>query len=163
MTDIFEVVASKSNRIVLEAMAALPGATQAEIAKKTKLSAELVAKSLEELVGSKLAKKTGTLPNAKYTLSPAGFTPFMAWLGKVAEAQTVAAVEKQLTEFGSKVGTILADGANWVGKSVSDQIQIDVDPKRLGREIGRKLADAKADVQKEADNVVKQVKARVKR
>jgi hypothetical protein len=163
MTDIFEAIANKSNRLVLEVLAKKPASTQATLVSETKLTAEQAQAVLLDLVSNKLVKKTGTTPNAKYSIIPAGFSPYLAWLGKVAEAQAVAAIEQQLNEVGEKVGSWLATSADWVSEKVGEQVQLDIDPKRWGQELGRKLAEAKVDIQTEADKVVKEVKNRVKR
>lgn len=163
MTDIFEVIAKGSSRLVLEVLAQKPESTKASLITETKLTALEVEACLADLVTNKLAKKTGSGQSIKYSINPAGFTPYLTWLGKVAEKQAVASIERQLNDVGEKVGTWLATSADWVSAKVGEQVQLDIDPKRWGKELGRKLAEAKVDVQKEAENVVKEVKNRVKR
>jgi len=91
-------------------------------------------------------------------------------------------------EAGAKLGTWLTERAGWLSEQVKAKVvelDLNVDPKDLGRQLGRKLADAKVeteksakefekiarqkldevveDVRTEAANVAREVKSRVKK
>jgi hypothetical protein len=76
-------------------------------------------------------------------------------------------LELQLLDIGDKLGKVIADGSVWVSKKVQENV--DIDPKKLAKDLGRSLAEVKRDVQKEARGVqrdakkiVNDVKRRVK-
>jgi hypothetical protein len=80
----------------------------------------------------------------------------VSWLAKVAETQAVANLEIQLVDLGEKLGKVVADGSDWVSAKVKDNV--DIDPKKWGKELGRIAAEIKRDVQKEATEVQKETK-----
>ena len=73
----------------------------------------------------------------------------------------------------------LSAGSSWVGSKIAEQVDIDTDPKTLGRELGRMLADTKhqaelaareaeksarqaaAEARQTVDQVVEDIKTRV--
>jgi hypothetical protein len=106
------------------------------------------------LVAAKLVKSTGSGASKKYSLNAKGFAPYVSWLAKVAETQAVANLELQLIDLGEKLGAAVADGSDWVSAKVKDNV--DIDPKKWGKELGRIAAEIKREVQKEATGVQKQ-------
>jgi DNA-binding transcriptional ArsR family regulator len=168
MSDVFKAIADPKSRLVLEKLAHLPASTVAKLSPEAGLTAEQTTKQLTELVAAGLIKSTGSGASKKYSLNPKGFGPYVAWLAKVAETQAVANLELQLVDVSEKIGGAIATGSEWIGKKVSENV--DVDPKKWAKELGRILAEVKAEVQKEAqvvaketDKVVKKVVKRVKR
>lgn len=168
MTDIFKAIADPKARLLLETLAKKPESTVAKLAEYSKLTSAQVSKIIASLVEAKLVKSTGSSASKKYSLNGKGFSPYLSWLAKVAETQTVANLELQLNELGEKLGNVIAQGSVWIGDKVRNNI--DVDPKKRAKELGRILAEVKTEVkkevkavQKEAKSAVAEVKRRVKR
>jgi DNA-binding transcriptional ArsR family regulator len=167
MSDIFKAIADPKARLVLETLADKPGSTVAKAAAASGLKAEQITTIVATLVEADLVKSTGSGTSKKYSLNAKGFGPYVAWLAKVAETQAVANLELQLLDVGDKLGKVIADGSLWVSKKVQENV--DIDPKKLAKDLGRSLAEVKRDVQKEARGVkrdakkiVNDVKKRVK-
>jgi len=157
MSDIFKAIADPKARLVLENLAKQPASTIAKTATATKLTSAQVTTILTSLNEVKLVKGTGSGANRKYSLNAKGFGPYIAWLAKVAEAQAVSSLEKEVLVLGEKLGRSLADGSNWVAKKVKKNIGVDT--KKVAKDLGRKAANAKRDVQKEVKAVKKEAKA----
>ena len=157
MSDIFKVIADPKARLVLENLAKQPASTLAKTVTATKLTSAQVTTILTSLSEAKLVKGTGSGASRKYSLNAKGFSPIVSWLAKVAEAQAVSSLEKEVLVLGEKLGRGIADGSVWVAKKVKENLG--VDSKKVARDIGRKAANAKRDVQKEVKAVKKEAKA----
>ena len=167
MSDIFKALANPKARLVLETLAKTPATTVSKLAEAGNVPAAQVTTQLTELVEAKLVRSTGSGTSKKYSINAKGFTPYLTWLAKVAEAQAVAQLEKQVTELGGKVGSAVSTGTNWVSDQVS--ANVDINPKKWGRQLGKMLAEVKVEaqkevkgVQKDAKKIAKTVKARIK-
>jgi DNA-binding transcriptional ArsR family regulator len=154
MTDIFKAIADPKARLVLETLADKPGSTVAKTSEFSKLSLEQVTTIVATLVEAKLVKSTGSGASKKYSLNAKGFGPYVSWLGKVAETSAVSNLELQLVELGEKLGNVVAEGSDWVTTKVKENV--DIDPKKWGKELGRILAEVKREVQKETTQVKKE-------
>lgn len=168
MSDIFKAIADPKARLVLETLAEKPASTIAKTAEHSGLKADQVSNLVLSLVEAKLIKSTGSGASKKYSLNAKGFGPYVAWLAKVAETQAVANLELQLVDLGERIGNAVADGGEWLTDRIN--ANIDVDPKKWGKELGRVLADVKKEVQsevvevkKDAKKIANEVKRRVKR
>ena len=157
MSDIFKVMADPKARLVLESLAKKPASTIAKTAEATKLTTAQVTTILTSLTEAKVVKGTGSGTGKKYSLNAKGFGPIVSWLAKVAEAQAVASLEKEVLVLGEKLGKGLADGSVWVAKKVKENLG--VDSKKVAKDLGRKAANVKRDVQKEVKAVKKEAKA----
>jgi DNA-binding transcriptional ArsR family regulator len=167
MSDIFKALANPKARLVLETLAKTPSSTASKLSEDSKVSSEQVTAQLGLLVEAGLVRATGSGASKKYSINAKGFTPYLTWLAKVAEAQAVAKLEQQVIKLGGKVGSAVSTGSKWVSGQV--KAKVDVDPKKLGKELGRMLADVKIEgqkeikgVQKDAKRIVKTVRARIK-
>lgn len=167
MSDVFRAIADPKARELLEAIAKQPALTASKLTAASGMSAEQVSKLLGNLVEAGLVKSTGSGASKKYSVNPKGFGPYVSWLAKVAETQAVANLELQLIDLGEKLGNVIASGSSWVEQKVSENV--DVDPKKWARDLGKILAEIKIEVQKEAKEVQKEardifadVKSRVK-
>ncbi len=154
MTDIFKAIADPKARLVLETLADKPGSTVAKTAEFSKLTSAQVTTIVATLVEAKLVKSTGSGASKKYSLNAKGFGPYVSWLGKVAETSAVSNLELQLVELGEKLGNVVAEGSDWVTTKVKENV--DIDPKKWGKELGRILAEVKREVQKETTQVKKE-------
>jgi DNA-binding transcriptional ArsR family regulator len=157
MTDIFKAIADPKARLVLETLADKPGSTVAKTAEFSKLTSAQVTTIVASLVEAKLLKATGSGASKKYTLNAKGFGPYVAWLAKVAETSAVSNLELQLVDLGGKLGSVVAEGSDWVSTKVKQNV--DIDPKKWGKELGRILAEVKREVQKETTQVKKEAKS----
>ena len=157
MTDIFKAIADPKARLVLETLADKPGSTVSKTAEFSKLKSEQVTTIVASLLEAKLIKSTGSGASKKYTLNAKGFGPYVAWLAKVAETSAVSNLELQLVDLGGKLGNVVAEGSDWVSTKVKENV--DIDPKKWGKELGRILAEVKREVQKETTQVKKEAKS----
>ena len=157
MSDIFKAIADPKSRLVIEFLAAKPASTVAKTAEATKLTSTQVTTILTSLSEAKLVKGTGSGTSKKYSLNAKGFAPYIAWIAKVAEAQAVSSLEKEVLVLGEKLGRGLADGSVWVSKKVKENLGVDT--KKVAKDLGRKAANAKRDVQKEVKAVKREAKA----
>lgn len=157
MTDIYKAIADPKARLVLETLAEKPGSTVAKTAEFSKLRAEQVTTIVASLVLAKLVKSTGSGASKKYSLNAKGFGPYVSWLAKVAETSAVSNLELQLVDLGEKLGNVVAEGSDWVSTKVKENV--DVDPKKWGKELGRILAEIKREVRKETAQVQKEAKS----
>ncbi len=157
MTDIFKAIADPKARLVLETLADKPGSTVSKTAEFSRLKPEQLTTIVASLVEAKLVKSTGSGASKKYSLNTKGFGPYVSWLAKVAETSAVSNLELQLIDLGEKFGAVVAQGSDWVSTKVKDNV--DVDPKKWGKELGRILAEVKREVQKETTQVKKEAKS----
>jgi hypothetical protein len=156
MTDIYKAIADPKARLVLETLADKPGSTAAKTAELSKLTSAQTTTIVATLVAAKLLKSTGSGASKKYTLNAKGFGPYVSWLAKVAETSAVSNLELQLVDLGEKLGNVVAEGSDWVSTKVKENV--DIDPKKWGKELGRIMAEVKREVQKETNQVKKGAK-----
>ena len=156
MTYIYRAIADPKARLVLETLANKPGSTVAKTAEFSKLSSEQVTAIVATLSAAKLVKSTGSGASKKYSLNAKGFGPYVSWLAQVAETSAVSNLELQLIDLGEKLGNVVAEGSDWVSTKVKENV--DIDPKKWGKELGRIMAEVKREVQKETTQVKKQAK-----
>lgn len=155
MSDIFSVLADPTRRAILQALAvgsrtvgdivALTGEGQPTVSKhlKTLRDAGLVT---VEAAGQARVYSIDRGPLAEVTAFLTEIAPGMAGLGAGADASKTPSndVEKVLTEAAVTLSTWLTDGATWLGGKVQEKVaESNIDPNKAGRELGRKLADAK--------------------
>jgi DNA-binding transcriptional ArsR family regulator len=157
MSDIFKAIADPKARLVLESLAAKPASTVAKAATATKLTSEQTTTILTSLSEARLVKGTGSGASKKYSLNAKGFGPYITWLAKVAEAQAVASLEKEVLVLGEKLGKSIADGSVWVAKKVKQNLGVDT--KKVAKDLGRKAANVKRGAEEEVRAVKKQAKA----
>jgi DNA-binding transcriptional ArsR family regulator len=136
MTDVFNALADQNRRTILEYVAA-EALTTAALAKKTKLSATVLEKHLKVLVAAELL-----------TVVTKGKT----------STYGSAFVSGQADILGENIGNLLSSAATWLEKRAGVKINLDVDPEQAGKELGRKLSDAK----REATEKVGEASAKVK-
>ena len=167
MSDIFKTLANPKARLVLESLAKTPSSTVTKLVQASKVSSDQVTAQLTALVESGLVRSTGSGTSKKYSINAKGFTPYLTWFAKVAESQAVARLEQQVTELGGKVGSAVSTGTSWVSDQVTANVEID--PKKWGKQLGKILADVKVEaqkevkgVQKDAKKIAKSVQARIK-
>lgn len=156
MTDIYKAIADPKARLVLETLADKPGSTVAKTAEFSKLPSAQVTTIAATLVSAKLVKSTGSGASKKYSLNAKGFGPYVSWLAKVAETSAVSNLELQLVDLSEKLGNVVAEGSDWVSTKVKENV--DINPKKWGKELGRIMAEVKREVQRETNQVKKEAK-----
>jgi DNA-binding transcriptional ArsR family regulator len=141
MTDVFDALADKNRRSILELVAASESLTTAALATKTKLSATVLAKHLKVLVEAELLTVVTKGKTSTYTLNKTGLGVAAKWFGKFGSAF----VSNQADQLGENIGNLLSSAADWLEKRVGAKINLDIDPEEAGRELGKKLSDAKRE------------------
>ena len=161
MSDIFSVLADPTRRALLQALAvgprtvgdlvSLTGEGQPTVSKhlKTLRDAGLVS---VEAAGQARVYSIDRGPLAEIEAFIAEVAPGMGGIGagaanaaaKQAAKEPANDVEKVLTDAAVTLSGWLNEGATWLGAKVQEKItDANIDPEKLGKELGRKLADAK--------------------
>jgi hypothetical protein len=68
------------------------------------------------------------------------------------------AFDKDIDVLGEKLGELFAVGGSWIAEQLATRVNVETDPKVIGRELGRKLHEAKEQAESQAKKVVKKVK-----
>ena len=196
MADIFEAIADPTRRKIMELLltAQVGGLelTVNDLVKQTKLGQPTVSKHLKTLRDAGLVAAREDGQKRFYSVTPEPLEEIEDWLIEFLSLDFEAEEEEGLAasfgEAGAKLGTWLTERAGWLSeqeKAKVVELDLNVDPKDLGRQLGRKLADAKVeteksakefekiarqkldevveDVRTEAANVAREVKSRVKK
>lgn len=185
MSDVFTAISDATRRQILEALAD-KGLTVSELVTITGEGQPTVSKHLKTLREAGLVSVEAVGQSRVYSLEANGFADVAAWVSHFAPAaigsaagqvaataanELDAKLQAKLGEAGEQVGSWLAAGATWLSGQVQEKLaQADVDAKKLGRDLGRQLADAKAgavdkagEVQENIMDEVAEVKAKVTR
>lgn len=185
MADIFEVIADPTRRKILEALLAAQ-VTGSELqvndlVKQTKLGQPAVSKHLKILRDAKLVAAREDGQKRFYSVTPEPLEDVEDWLINFLSLGFDAEAEEDLSDVlgnaGEKLGSWLTERASWLSAQVQAKVKeldLDVDPKDLGRQLGRKLAEAKVETEKSArefekvarqklDEVVKEVSSEADR
>ncbi len=161
MADIFEVIADPTRRKILEALLAAQvagGELQVnDLVKKTKLGQPAVSKHLKILRDAKLVAAREDGQKRFYSVTPEPLEEVEDWLINFLSLGFDAEAEEGLSDVfgnaGEKLGNWLTERASWLSSQVQakvNELDLDVDPKDLGRQLGRKLAEAKVETEKSA-------------
>jgi len=153
MTDVFTALADANRRTILELVAAEPKSI-ASIAKATKLSATVLDKHLKVLVQAELLTVVTKGKSSTYSLNKKGLGEAAKWFGKFGSAFMTG----QADLLGENLGNLISSAAGWLERRVGAKINLDFDPEETGKELGRKLSDAK----REATEKVEEDKVKVK-
>lgn len=159
MTDVFDALADKNRRSILELVAASEPLTTAALATKTKLSATVLEKHLKVLVEAELLTVVTKGKTSTYTLNKTGLGEAAKWFGKFG----FAFVSAQADQLGENIGNLLSSAAGWLEKRYGAKINLDIDPEQAGRELGKKLSDAKREATVKVDEASVKVKAAAKK
>jgi DNA-binding transcriptional ArsR family regulator len=159
MTDVFDALADKNRRIILELVAASESLTTAALATKTKLSATVLEKHLKVLVEAELLTVVTKGKTSTYTLNKTGLGVAAKWFGKFGSAF----VSNQADQLGENIGNLLSSAAEWLEKRVGAKINLDIDPEQAGRELGKKLSDAKREATVKVGDATVKVKVAAKK
>ena len=175
MADIFEAIADPTRRQLLETLLSshLVGGTGeltvSELVEKTGVGQPTVSKHLKTLreVGLVAAREDGQ--KRFYSVTPEPLEEIEDWminflsLGFDAESEEDD-LAQNLSVAGEKLGHWITDRTDWLAsqlKSRTDELDIDFDPKDLGRRLGRKLAEAKTEAEHSVRDFEKLAKQKV--
>jgi ArsR family transcriptional regulator len=194
MADIFEAIADPTRRKIMELLltAQVGGVelTVNDLVKQTKLGQPAVSKHLKTLRDAGLVAAREDGQKRFYSVTPEPLEEIEDWLIEFLSLDFEAEEEEGLAasfgDAGAKLGTWITEKAGWLSEQVKAKVvelDLNVDPKDLGKQLGRKLADAKVeteksakefekiarqkldevveDVRTEATNVAREVKSRV--
>ncbi len=159
MTDVFDALADKNRRSILELVAASDSLTTSALATKTKLSATVLEKHLKVLVQAELLTVVSKGKTNTYTLNKTGLGVAAKWFGKFGSAF----VSAQADQLGENIGNLLSSAAGWLEKRYGAKINLDIDPEQAGRELGKKLSDAKREATVKVDEATVKVKVAAKK
>ncbi|MEL0200064.1 MAG: metalloregulator ArsR/SmtB family transcription factor [Aquiluna sp.] len=172
MADIFEAIADPTRRKILETLlsAQVAGAelTVGELVQKTGLGQPTVSKHLKTLreVGLVAAREDGQ--KRFYSVTPEPLEEIEDWminfLSLGFEAEGEEDLAKNLGEAGEKLGHWITEKAAWLGeqlRSRAEELDVDVDPKELGKRLGRKLAETRVEAEKSAKDFEKIARQKV--
>ncbi len=174
MADIFEAIADPTRRQLMETLLSshLTGGngelTVTELVEKTGVGQPTVSKHLKTLreVGLVSAREEGQ--KRYYSVTPEPLEEIEDWminflsLGFDAEAEEGDELAQNLSAAGEKLGHWITERAGWLAgelKSRADELDVDFDPKDLGKRLGRKLAEVKTETEtsvKEFEKIAKQ-------
>jgi methionyl-tRNA synthetase len=96
---------------------------------------------------------------SSYTLNKTGLGVAAKWFGKFGSAF----VSAQADQLGENIGNLLSSAAGWLEKRYGAKINLDIDPEQAGRELGKKLSDAKREATEKVDEASVKVKAAAKK
>lgn len=164
MSDIFVAISDPKRRELLEVLAKADSSA-AELSKSTGETLAAVNKHLAVLKTAQLVKASRA-KTPVYSINPAGIKPLGIWAAKVAGAKLSAELETRADELGEKAEELLNQGSTWLSKKIDPKSKVK-DVNGLAKLLGRVLADTKKtatdEVTSKVDDVVKEVKSRVKK
>ena len=182
MSDIFNAISDATRRQILSSLSAKPGQTVSELVALTGEGQPTVSKHLKTLRDLNLVTVETAGQTRKYSLNPAPLAEVAAFLGNVdasasgataapaADASVtakavVSAIESKLStkfgEAGENLGTWVAESVDWLGGQLNEQVLEKIDEDKLGRELGRRLADARFAAEKSAREAAAAAKAKL--
>ncbi len=151
MTDVFDALADAKRRRILE-MLANKSMTTAAINKSLRLSATALDKQLKILLAAELVSVEKKGKTSTYSLNRKGLLEAAKWFGKFG----ASFVSGQADALGENLANLLTSAAGWLEAKVGGKINLDFDPEQVGKELGKKLSEAKTG----ATNTVNSVKAK---
>jgi DNA-binding transcriptional ArsR family regulator len=128
-----------------------------DLVKQTNLGQPTVSKHLKTLRDAGLVSAREDGQKRFYSLTPEPLEEIEDWLIEFLSLDFEAEEEEGLSasfgEAGAKFGAWLTERAGWLSEQAKAKVvelDLNVDPKDLGRQLGRKLADAKVETEKSA-------------
>ena len=182
MSDIFNAISDATRRQILGALAAKPGLTVSELVALTGEGQPTVSKHLKTLRDLSLVSVEASGQTRKYTLNAAPLSEVVSFINSldaslggagstpVAESAVTAkavvdAIESKLAgkldEAGEHLGSWVAGSVDWLGDQLSEQVIDKLNEDKLGRELGRRLADARFQAEKSARDAAAAAKAKL--
>jgi DNA-binding transcriptional ArsR family regulator len=155
MSDIFSVLADPTRRAILTQLAK-KSLTVSELVSATGEGQPTVSKHLKTLREAGLVSVEAAGQARLYSIQTKPLAEASAFIAKLSPSKASGSagdtsdesidgdLPKLLGEAGEKLGGLLAAGATWLNSQIAARIaDANVDPNKLGKDLGRKLADAK--------------------
>jgi DNA-binding transcriptional ArsR family regulator len=182
MSDIFNAISDATRRQILGALAATPGLTVGELVALTGEGQPTVSKHLKTLRDLSLVTVETAGQTRKYSLNAGPLTEVAAFINSVDASATaattsgshestvtaeavVSAIESKLAvkfgEAGESLGSWLAESVDWLGGQLNEQVLDKIDEEKLGRDLGRRMADARFAAEKSARDAAAAAKAKL--
>lgn len=182
MSDIFNAISDATRRQILGALAAKPGLTVSELVALTGEGQPTVSKHLKTLRDLSLVTVEASGQTRKYSINTAPLTEVLTFIGSLdaslgssgSSAKTestvtakavVDAIESTLAvkmgEAGEQLGSWVAGSVDWLGDQLNEQVIDKIDEDKLGRELGRRLADARFQADKSTRDAAAAAKAKL--
>ena len=182
MSDIFNAISDATRRQILGALAATPGLTVGELVALTGEGQPTVSKHLKTLRDLSLVTVETAGQTRKYSLNAGPLSEVTAFVNsvdastasnttasshesKVTAEAVVSAIESKLAvkfgEAGESLGSWVAESVDWLGDQLNEQVLDKIDEQKLGRDLGRRMADAKFAAEKSARDAAAAAKAKL--
>jgi len=182
MSDIFNAISDATRRQILGALAATPGLTVSELVALTGEGQPTVSKHLKTLRDLNLVTVETAGQTRKYSLNAGPLSEVSAFLtivdapaagspasskheSDVVAKAVVEAIESKLAvkmgEAGETLGSWVAESVDWLGDQLSEQVIDKIDEQKMGRELGRRMADARFAAEKSAREAAAAAKAKL--
>ena len=182
MSDIFNAISDATRRQILGALAATPGLTVGELVALTGEGQPTVSKHLKTLRDLSLVTVETAGQTRKYSLNAGPLSEVTAFVNsvdastatkttarshesKVTAEAVVSAIESKLAvkfgEAGESLGSWVAESVDWLGDQLNEQVLDKIDEQKLGRDLGRRMADAKFEAEKSARDAAAAAKAKL--
>ena len=175
MADIFEAVADSTRRQLLETLLGshLIGGTGeltvTELVERTGIGQPTVSKHLKTLreVGLVSAREEGQ--KRYYSVTPEPLEAIEDWMISFLSLgfdsdQDDDDLAHNLSSAGEKLGHWITDRSGFLTEALRqrvEELEIDIDPKDLGRRLGRKLAEARVETEKSVKDFEKVARQKV--
>lgn len=175
MADIFEAIADPARRQLMEVLLneqLTDGSgelTVAELVEQTGLTQPVVLKHLKVLREVELVSAREAGKQLHYSITPDPLEEIEDWmvnflsLGFDGDADDVE-FPQQLGFAGERLGYWLTERAEWLTAQIRGKVAeagVNIDPAELGRQLGRKLADAKLGATQSAAEFEKAARDRI--
>lgn len=175
MADIFEAIADPARRQLMEVLLneqLTDGSgelTVAELVEQTGLTQPVVLKHLKVLREVELVAARESGKQLHYSITPDPLEEIEDWmvnflsLGFDSDADEVE-FPQQLGFAGERLGYWLTERAEWLAGQIRGKVAeagVNVDPAELGRQLGRRLADAKLGATQSAAEFEKAARDRI--
>ena len=182
MSDIFNAISDATRRQILGALATTPGLTVGELVALTGEGQPTVSKHLKTLRDLSLVTVETAGQTRKYSLNAGPLSEVTAFVNsvdasaaatttsgshesKVTAEAVVSAIESKLAvkfgEAGESLGSWVAESVDWLGDQLNEQVLDKIDEEKLGRDLGRRMADAKFAAEKSARDAAAAAKAKL--
>ena len=143
MPDVFDALADANRRKILELLAN-KDLTAAALNKSLKLTPAALEKQLKLLVAVELVSVEKKGKSSTYSLNRKGLLDAAKWFGKFG----ASFVSGQADALGENVANLLSSAASWLEAKTGGKVNFDFDPEQVGRELGKKLSQAKTQATK---------------
>ncbi len=182
MSDIFNAISDATRRQILGALADTPGLTVSELVTLTGEGQPTVSKHLKTLRDLSLVTVESAGQTRKYSLNSGPLSEVVVFLStvdafsstsktaakndaEVTAKVVVTAIESKLAakfgEAGENLGSWIAESVDWLGDQVNEQVLEKIDEEKLGRDLGRRMADARFVAEKSAREAAAAAKAKL--